>query len=115
MTVDAKKAKVQLVEERAKIVHQMDELGTDENGDLRPDLDFGEGFADAAAITAERTEVMGLAGALKEQIDAIDVALGRIEEGSYGTCAKCGKEIGAARLEFRPMSNLCIDCKSAES
>ena len=114
MTVDIAAAKAHLIEERAKLVHQMDELGADENGDLRPDLDFGEGFADAAAITAERTEVMGLAGALKEQLDSVDVALARIEEGAYGTCANCGKEIGAARLEFRPMSTMCVDCKSKE-
>ena len=115
MTVDMKAAKAQLIEERAKLVHQMDELGSNEHGDLRPDLDFGEGFADAAAITAERTEVMGLAAALKEQVEAVDVALIRIEEGTYGTCANCGKDIGATRLEFRPMSTWCIDCKSKES
>lgn len=113
MTIDMEAAKAQLNAERAKLVHQMDELGANENGDLRPDLDFGEGFADAAAITAERTEVMGLANALKEQLDAIDIALGRIEEGTYGTCSNCGKDIGAARMAIRPMSNMCIDCKTA--
>ncbi len=113
MTVDMAAAKITLLEERAKLVHQMDELGANEHGDLRPDLDFGEGFADAAAITAERTELIGLANVLKDQLSAIDEALGRIEDGSYGTCSNCGKDIGAARLEIRPMSNMCIECKSA--
>ncbi len=45
-------------------------------------------------------------------LDSVDAALAKVADGTYGTCAKCGKEIGAARLEFRPESILCVDCKS---
>jgi len=75
-------------------------------------VDYGEGFADAAAVTAERTEVIGLVDSLKRNLDDIDAALARIEEGQYGICARCGKEIGAARLEFRPESIYCVECKT---
>lgn len=105
-------AEQRLREQRANLVHQLGELGADEDGDLRDDVEFGDGFADAAASTAERTEVIGLVESLKGNLDQIDAALARIAEGSYGTCASCGKAIGAERLEFRPESILCVECKA---
>jgi len=102
-----------LREEREQFVHQLSELGASESGDLRDDMDFGEGFADAASATAERTELLGLVESLKRSVQEIDEALARIKEGAYGICANCGKEIGEARLEFRPSSTHCVDCKAA--
>lgn len=115
MTLDIGAAEKALRKEREHLVHQLDELGAAESGDLRADLDFGGSFADAAAVTAERTEVLGLVESLKTQLDDVDTALAHIEAGTYGTCAKCGKEIGADRLEFRPASVLCVDCKTKAS
>jgi len=112
MVLDIASAEKALREEREQLVHQLDELGAAETGDLKADLDFGGSFADAAAVTAERTEVLGLVDSLKSQLDDVDTALSHIEAGTYGQCANCGKEIGAARLEFRPASVLCVDCKS---
>lgn len=112
-TFDTASAKVALKEERERIVHQMIELGVTETGELTGDVDYGDGFADAAAATAERTEVLVVVESLKSQLSAIDMALSRIEKGTYGICASCGKEIPAARLEFRPSSIYCVDCKSS--
>lgn len=113
-TVDTQRALAALKEERAAIVHQMEELGATESGDLTGDVNFGDGFSDAGAATAERTEVLGLVESLKTQVEGIDAAFERIEEGSYGTCATCGAEIGADRLEFRPASIYCVSCKTAQ-
>ncbi len=112
MELDIAAAEKALREERESIVHQMEELGATETGDLTGDVNYGDGFSDAGAATAERTEVMGVVDALRGQVEGIDAALARIEEGTYGTCASCGNEIGAARLEFRPSSILCVSCKS---
>lgn len=112
MALDISRAEQALREERTHLVHQLDELGAAETGDLKTDLDFGGSFADAAAVTAERTEVLGLVESLKSQLDDVDKALAHIEAGTYGTCDKCGNEIGAARMEFRPSSVLCVNCKS---
>ncbi|MEE9297597.1 MAG: TraR/DksA C4-type zinc finger protein [Acidimicrobiia bacterium] len=101
-----------LRDERDNLVHQLSELGATEDGDLRDDVDFGEGFADAAAATAKRTEVLGLVESLKRMLNDVDTALERIADGTYGTCSTCGKEIGTARLEFRPESIYCVDCKA---
>ncbi len=111
-TFDMSSAKVALTQEREKIVHQMIELGVTETGELTGDVDYGDGFADAAAATAERTEVLVVVESLKTQLREIDAALASIEKGTYGVCVKCGKDIPAARLEFRPSSIHCVDCKS---
>lgn len=44
------------------------------------------------------------------EIDDIRTALGRIDAGSYGDCASCGKPIGEARLEALPYTSRCIAC-----
>jgi len=110
---DYSAARTVLQEDRAKLVHQLAELGANEDGELRRDLDFGEGFADAAAITAERTEVLGLVETLKIHLDEVDVALERIAAGTYGVCDRCGSRIAPERMEARPISHFCVDCKSA--
>ena len=81
MPIDTAHAREALNEERTKLVHQLDELGATESGDLRSDVDYGDGFADAGAATAERTERLGLAESLAGQIEEIDTALERIEHG----------------------------------
>ena len=42
----------------------------------------------------------------------INEALERIEDGSFGICEDCGEEIGVKRLEARPVTTQCIDCKT---
>ena len=111
-TFDADAIRKSLTDERDKLVHQLDELGATESGDLRSDVDYGDGFADAAAATAERTERLGLIESLKDMLDEVDAALERFEAGKYGECLSCGNEISPARLAARPASRYCVDCKT---
>ena len=101
-----------LTEERQKLLHQLDELGATPDGELTGEVDYGDGFADAAAATAERSEVLGIVENLVSLLNDVDAALVKAEEGTYGVCENCGKDIGAARMEYRPTSRYCIDCKS---
>jgi len=110
--VDYDATRAILAGERAKLVRQLDELGATETGELKSGLNLGEGFADAGAITAERTELLGLAESLSTQVEDIDSALAAIAAGTYGLCSSCGLEIPPARLEARPSSTLCVTCKS---
>ena len=50
----------------------------------------------------------------RKLISKIDEALGRLEDGSYGKCEECGQDIGIDRLRARPVTTLCIDCKSMQ-
>ena len=111
--IDFTRAKAVLASAREGLVHQLSELGANETGELRTGLNQDDGFSDAPAITAERTERLGLIRALKTRLDSVDRALSRIESGEYGSCVRCGKQIVAARLEFRPESVYCVSCKSS--
>ncbi|HEX2155197.1 MAG TPA: TraR/DksA C4-type zinc finger protein [Acidimicrobiia bacterium] len=111
-TLDIDAIRKHLEEQRDRLVDQLDELGATRSGDLRSDLDYGESFADAGAATAERTERLGLVDTLKGQLDEVEKALDKIEDGTYGICSRCGEPIPAARLEARPESTLCVACKS---
>lgn len=110
--MNSETAAIELKAEREKLVHQLTEMGADEKGELTGAVDYGEGFADAAAATAERSEVLGLVENLMTMLNDVDAALLKVEDGTYGTCRACGKQIGADRLEFRPTSTRCIDCKA---
>lgn len=47
------------------------------------------------------------------ELRAIDAALARIEEGTYGLCTRCGGDIGKARLRANPAAERCIACQTA--
>ena len=47
-------------------------------------------------------------------LGAIDAALTRIDDGTYGTCSACGQPVGEERLEALPWTTQCIDCKRKE-
>jgi DnaK suppressor protein len=53
----------------------------------------------------------GLADLRSNELHAIEAALTRIEEGSYGSCVDCGGEIGYQRLRAYPVARRCIVCK----
>ena len=49
---------------------------------------------------------------VESRLEAIEHALQRVEQGSYGICEHCGQPIDPARLEVMPETTLCIHCKS---
>ncbi len=72
----------------------------------------GNHMADGATDIAEQDRDMALIGTLQERMREVDLALERLQQGSYGVCDACGKAIPAERLEARPFSILCVDCQS---
>ncbi|NQS72542.1 MAG: RNA polymerase-binding protein DksA [Desulfobulbaceae bacterium] len=46
--------------------------------------------------------------------EKIDEALARISDGSYGVCTGCGQDISIQRLQARPVTELCIECKTKQ-
>jgi RNA polymerase-binding transcription factor DksA len=53
-----------------------------------------------------------LRGNIRSQLEQIDTALQRIDDGKYGICANCVRPIEADRLVVRPYSTLCLDCQN---
>ena len=52
-----------------------------------------------------------LRGREKSLLSKLDLALKKIEEGTFGICEICEEPIGKKRLEARPETTLCIKCK----
>lgn len=102
-----------LESERARIVHQLAELGASVDMDHDGEPDTDSNFADSALVAAERGEVDAITGSLRDTLTEIDAALAKVEAGTYGTCDSCGGPIGEARLEAMPMARLCMECASA--
>lgn len=76
--------------------------------DMVDDAGFGEG----GTHDVERERIRALASNARSRIDDIEVALARLETGSYGTCTSCRQSIDPARLEALPDATLCVGCKS---
>ena len=115
MPLDLEAIKRALTDEQSKLLDVLADLGATEDGEIRDSESFQHGFSDAAADTASRREILQLAGKNAEELASVRHALARLEEGTYGTCERCGNPISEERLEFRPISVVCIDCKRAEA
>ncbi len=66
---------------------------------------------DNAQEIAEYADDLSIETRLESELKDVMKALGAVEEGKYGICKYCGKEIDEKRLEARPASSSCIECK----
>lgn len=94
----------ELERERALLTDKVHELDAKED-----DLEYDGNFADSAQVAAEMGENKVLYDQLRRDLDDIEKALARMDDGTYGTCEVCGKDIGEARLEVMPSTRVCID------
>ncbi len=69
---------------------------------------------DQAVAELDDNFLLRLRGREQKLLKKIDEAIGRIEDGTYGVCDSCGEEIGVKRLEARPVTTLCIECKTQQ-
>jgi DnaK suppressor protein len=70
--------------------------------------------ADRASLEADRNFMLRIRDRENKLIKKIKKALERIDDGTFGVCEKCGEDISASRLKARPVTTLCIDCKTKE-
>ena len=68
-------------------------------------------LGDQATAETERSFMLRLRGRDRMLLKKIENAIERIEQGIFGICEKCGSEIDMRRLEARPVTTLCIECK----
>ena len=80
--------------------------GMSERDDRLPDP------SDRATLESETSFTLRIRDRERQLIGKIKDALYRIEDGTYGICEECDEEISEARLKARPVTTLCIDCKS---
>ena len=66
--------------------------------------------AAAATFVFEQQRDLALRDRSRIELGQVEVALRKLDDGSYGTCSSCGKPIAPERLEAIPWAPLCIDC-----
>jgi DnaK suppressor protein len=69
---------------------------------------------DRASLESDRNFLLRIRDRERKLIVKIREALDRIENGTFGVCEVCGEEISEERLKARPVTTLCIDCKTDE-
>jgi DnaK suppressor protein len=69
---------------------------------------------DRAALETDRNFLLRIRDRERKLIEKIKEALDRIDNGRFGVCEVCGKEIGEERLMARPVTTLCIECKKKQ-
>ncbi len=82
--------------------------------DMTEDREMYADPADRASAESDRAFILRLRDRDRKLIQKIDQALERIENGSFGICDDCGDDISTARLKARPVTTLCIKCKSRQ-
>ncbi len=88
------------------------ERAEDIEEDLRHPLEAD--FSEQAIDLADDEALEGIDDVLRAEIRQIRLALSRIENGTDGTCANCGADIGLERLRARPIATRCIKCASIQ-
>jgi DnaK suppressor protein len=88
-----------------------------EAGKTVEDMDEDENFpdpTDRASMESNRNSMLRIRDRERKLIFKIQEALRRLDGGEYGVCEECGENIGIERLKARPVTTLCIECKSSQ-
>lgn len=113
--VDTDRFREALLEERRRVEAALQNLHDEHSGTLSDDAGDETAYDNHLADTATETYDRELDYTLEENsehvLGEIDAALARIDNGTYGTCTSCGKQIPEERLEALPWATLCIDCQ----
>jgi RNA polymerase-binding protein DksA len=113
--LDTDRFKESLLRERQRVKAALDNLHDEHPGSMSDetgeDAVYDNHLADTATDTYDRELDYTLGENAEHVLQEIDAALGRIEQGTYGSCTRCGKPIAPERLEARPWATLDIDCQ----
>jgi DnaK suppressor protein len=69
-------------------------------------------FYDSADTERDRQLFHLLSGREREKLNAINEALEKIEDGTYGICEECEQKINRERLKIMPFAKYCVACQS---
>lgn len=106
----SKKVEQELLENQRRLLAEIEEL---EQNDPSQDIfrDINNTDDDDAAESEAHARIQSRIDAAKTQLSDIKKALTKLEQGTYGKCERCGKDIPAARLEAKPGAIYDIECE----
>ena len=73
-------------------------------------MTYGSQAAAASQVFAQQRD-LALRDRADQQLELVTEALGRLDDGTFGTCVRCGRPIAPDRLEALPWAARCIDCQ----
>jgi len=117
VTVEVEQLRVRLEQERARVQAAIDNLHSVHPGSIGDEVDesaLDNHLAETASVTLDREIDYSLEENEGRVLAAIDAALQRIANGTYGRCERCGREIEEERLQALPYATLCIEDKRRE-
>jgi len=97
-----------LLDRKNQIVKNIQEF-KNEIGELQTSEASDE--ADFATISSDSAIEEAISKKQKKELEEIEYALKKIEEGTYGICEMCEEEIGVERLKVKPQARYCIVCR----
>lgn len=112
--VDQDQARERLDEERTRLQRVVASISEDEVSDETETASFGElssnqqHQADLGTETFEREKDISVLERVEQELADVDHALRRLDEGTYGICEVCGRQIDDARLDAVPAARLCL-------
>ena len=109
--------KDKLEEFRQLLQEQMDQLLREADKTVSEMTDEKTNFpdpTDRASLESDRNFELRIRDRERKLISKIREAIERIEAGDFGECEDCGDQIGEARLKARPVTTLCIECKTEQ-
>lgn len=98
-----------LVEMREKLITEISEVLKVKS--LAAPTDIGD-VLDQAGDERDRELTLILTDRDKEKLLAINEALEKLKEGTYGICEECGEKIGRGRIKVMPLAKFCVNCQS---
>ena len=104
-----KKARETLQEMRAQLLRSVQ---ADLTQGREASKDEGMDTYDLASDARDREINLILNDRDRDKLQAIDDALARIDEGTYGVCESCESDVAEGRLEALPFTRLCISCQA---
>ncbi|HEV2775898.1 MAG TPA: TraR/DksA C4-type zinc finger protein [Solirubrobacteraceae bacterium] len=75
---------------------------------------FGKRIGDGTTEAVGRLTEIGVGRSLESTLARTERALAKLDDGTYGTCDACGRQIERPRLDARPDSVLCVRCAALE-
>jgi RNA polymerase-binding protein DksA len=113
--MDTERFRKMLLDERDRVTVTVESLHEANSGSsLEEETEeetYDNHLADSATATLNREIDHTLEENAEHVLGGINQALARIDDGTFGTCTGCGKEIAEERLEARPYATRCIDCQ----
>ncbi len=117
MAIEVDRFRDLLQDERRRVLDAIEYLHAENPGSIEDETEempIDNHMAEVATVTVDREIDYTLEENSEHVLAAIEAALQRIEDGTYGTCVNCGQEIAEERLAAIPWATHCIDCKRLE-